>query len=137
MRVLASFGNHHDASYDGRFPDLTGFTPAAVLLTRVVSRPASDRVTFDLGTKAVASDPPAGQRVTLLGVPDARPVGHNEEHYIVETSEAERFSPGDVAYAVPYHVCPTVALHRFAHTVEGGRVTGRWEVVARDRQLQF
>jgi D-threonine aldolase len=127
----------HDAGYGGRFPDLTGFVPAAVLLTRVVSRPTADRVTFDLGTKAVASDPPAGQRLTLLGLPEARPVAHNEEHYVVETPEAERYSAGDVAYAIPTHVCPTVALHRFAQVVEGGRVVGRWEVVARDRQLRF
>jgi D-serine deaminase-like pyridoxal phosphate-dependent protein len=127
----------HDAGYGGRFPDLTGLTPAAVLLTRVVSRPTPTRVTFDLGTKAVASDPPAGQRVTLLGVPDAKAVAHNEEHLVVETPAADRFAPGDVAYAVPTHICPTVALHRSAVVVEGGRVTGRWEVVGRDRQLRF
>src|SRR5262249_56102914 len=100
-----------EAGYGGRFPDLTGFPPAAALLTRVVSRPTSDRVTFDLGTKAVASDPPAGQRVALLGVPEARAVAHNEEHLVVETPEAERFSPGDVVYAIPTHTSPPLPLH--------------------------
>src|SRR5262249_12495375 len=56
----------HDQGYSARFPDIPGFTPAALLLTRVISRPAATRVTLDLGTKAVASDPPAGKRLTLL-----------------------------------------------------------------------
>src|SRR5262249_42324065 len=37
----------HDWGYSQTFPDLK-FTPAAVMLTRVVSRPTSNRVTFDL-----------------------------------------------------------------------------------------
>jgi D-serine deaminase-like pyridoxal phosphate-dependent protein len=90
-------------------------------------------VTFDIGTKAVASDPPAGQRCQLLGVPDAVGVAHNEEHLVVETPAADRYRPGDGAYAVPAHVCPTVALYSHALTVEDGRVTGKWAVAARDR----
>ena len=49
----------HDHSYGRHFTEMD-FTPAALLLTRVISRPTSTRVTFDLGYKAVASDPPAG-----------------------------------------------------------------------------
>jgi D-serine deaminase-like pyridoxal phosphate-dependent protein len=125
----------HDFGYGTRFPDVSGFTPAAVVLTRVVSKPAGSRLTFDVGTKAVASDPPAGQRCQLLNVPGAVGVGHNEEHLIVETPAADRFAPGDVAYAVPAHVCPTVALYRSALTVEDGRVTGEWVIAARDRKV--
>ncbi len=125
----------HDHGYGTKFPDLSGVTPAAVLLTRVVSRPTKDRVTFDLGTKAVASDPPAGKRIALLDFPDHTPVGHNEEHYIIETPEAENYKPGDVVYALPAHICPTVALHKEALIAEKGKVVGRWEIVARDRKL--
>ncbi len=50
----------NDASYSERYPDLA-FTPAALLLTRVVSRPGRGRLCLDLGHKAVAADP-AGQR---------------------------------------------------------------------------
>jgi D-serine deaminase-like pyridoxal phosphate-dependent protein len=63
------------------------------------------------------------------------PVGHNEEHYIVETPHADRYAIGDVAYAIPSHVCPTVALHREALTAEQGRITGSWLIAARDRKL--
>jgi D-serine deaminase-like pyridoxal phosphate-dependent protein len=123
----------HDHGYGSRFPDVFGFTPAALLLTRVVSRPTPTRVTFDLGHKAVAGDPPLAERVALLGVPDCKPVAHNEEHLTVETPAAGRFRPGDEVLAVPGHVCPTVALHRQALVVEGGAVTGAWEVASRDR----
>jgi D-serine deaminase-like pyridoxal phosphate-dependent protein len=125
----------HDAGYATRFADLAGFTPAALLLTRVISRPTPTRVTFDLGYKAVASDPPAGRRCRLLDVHDYEAVLQNEEHFVVETPHAERFGPGDEALAIPTHVCPTVALHRQAYVVEGGRVTGTWDVVGRDRVL--
>ena len=127
----------HDHGYSHHFPDLTGFVPAALVLTRVISRPLPDRLTLDLGTKAVASDPPAGQRCVLLNVPEARPVIHNEEHFVVETPAAGRFAPGEEVYAVPTHICPTCALHRQAWVIEEGRVVDRWEIVARDRVLRI
>jgi D-serine deaminase-like pyridoxal phosphate-dependent protein len=123
----------HDVGYGTKFPDVSGFTPAAVVFTRVVSRPTPTRVTLDLGTKAIASDPPAGQRCQVLGVPDAVGVAHNEEHLVIETPAAERFHPGDGLYAIPAHVCPTVALYPRALTVEDGTVTGSWVIAARDR----
>ncbi len=125
----------HDAGYGAKYADLADITPAAVLVTRVVSRPTATRVTLDLGTKAVASDPPAGKRVTLLDFPAYEAVGHNEEHLIVETPEAGRFKPGDVVFALPSHICPTVALHRDALVAEGGKIVGAWSIVARDRVL--
>jgi D-serine deaminase-like pyridoxal phosphate-dependent protein len=127
----------HDHGYGTRFADLTGFEPAALLLTRVMSRPTADRITLDLGYKAVASDPPAGKRCVLLNVPDYEPVLQNEEHLVVTTAHAGRFQPGDEVYAVPTHICPTCAMHRQAYVVEGGRVTECWDIVARDRVLSI
>ena len=124
----------HDWGYSQTFPDLK-FTPAAVMLTRVVSRPTSNRVTFDLGYKAVASDPPAGNRLMFPDLPDAQAVLQNEEHLVIETEQAGRFQPGDELFAIPRHICPTCALHKEAYVVEGGRVTGTWQIAARDRVL--
>jgi D-serine deaminase-like pyridoxal phosphate-dependent protein len=124
----------HDHGYGSKFTDMS-FSPAAVLLSRVISRPTPTRITTDLGYKAVASDPPAGQRLVLLNVPDSKVVLQNEEHLVIETPAAERFAPGDVIYAIPTHICPTCAMHRFAYVVENGTVTDRWEIVARDRVL--
>jgi len=123
----------HDCGYGSLFRDITGFTPAAVVFTRCVSRPTANRVTFDVGTKAIAADPPAGERCLLAGLPDARIVAHNEEHLVVETESAEQFRPGDHTFAIPAHICPTVALYPRALTVEDGQVTGTWSVAARDR----
>jgi D-serine deaminase-like pyridoxal phosphate-dependent protein len=124
----------HDAGYS-RFSDLAMFTPAALLFSRVISKPTPRRLTLDLGYKALASDPPAGKRCTLLSVTDYEPVLQNEEHFVIETHAADRFQPGDEIYAVPTHVCPTCAVHRQAYVIEDHRVSGTWEIAARDRIL--
>ncbi len=111
----------HDAGYGPKYADLAGITPAAVLVTRVVSRPTANRVTLDLGSKAVAADPILEKRVTLLDFPEYKTVGHNEEHLIVETAGAGAYKPGDVVFALPGHICPTVALHK------GSTGRRRWE----------
>jgi D-serine deaminase-like pyridoxal phosphate-dependent protein len=72
----------HDASYATKFPDLP-FTPAALLITRVISRPRPGRITLDVGHKAVAADP-VGARLVLLDVPGATLGGQSEEHLVVE-----------------------------------------------------
>jgi D-serine deaminase-like pyridoxal phosphate-dependent protein len=122
----------HDTGYGGNFPDLP-FVPAAKLLTRVISRPAPDRITLDLGHKAVAADPPAGRRVFFPDLPDAKAVLHNEEHLVLETPLAARYQPGDALLAIPTHICPTCALHKEVYAVEGDEVVGTWKVASRDR----
>lgn len=125
----------HDAGYGERFPDLTGFTPAAMVFTRVVARPTENRITFDLGTKAVASDPPMGQRVVFPDLPDAVQVLQNEEHLVVEFSAADRWKPGDWTLGIPRHICPTSALHQAVSVVVNGDVIDHWPVTARDRRI--
>ena len=124
----------NDAGYSEAFPDLV-FKPAIAVLTRVISRPAADRITLDLGYKAVASDPPAGRRVILPDLPDAEQVLQNEEHLVVCTPRAGEFQPGDELYAIPRHICPSVALHKQVYVVAEGKLVDRWDVVARDRRL--
>jgi D-serine deaminase-like pyridoxal phosphate-dependent protein len=124
----------HDIGYGRMFPDLD-FKPAALLLTRVISRPTQDRLTLDLGYKAVASDPPADRRVVIPDLPDAQLVLQNEEHLVVESSLAEKYEPGDELLAIPRHVCPTSALHKRAYVVHIGKLVDCWDVAARDRVL--
>ena len=124
----------HDHGYAQEFPDMC-FRAAALILTRVVSRPASNRVTFDLGYKACASDPPAGSRLHFPRLPDAREVLQNEEHLVIESAQAARYRPGNIEMAIPTHICPTSALHSHVWVASGGRVRERWEVTARDRAL--
>jgi D-serine deaminase-like pyridoxal phosphate-dependent protein len=124
----------NDAGYSEIFPDLA-FKPATAILTRVISRPTADRITLDLGYKAVASDPPAGKRLILPDLPDAEQVLQNEEHLVVRTERAGDFQPGDELLAIPRHICPSVALHKQVYVVSQGKLAGRWDVVARDRWL--
>jgi D-serine deaminase-like pyridoxal phosphate-dependent protein len=124
----------HDAGYGEMFPDLC-FEPAALVLTRVISRPTPQRVTLDLGYKAIASDPPAGNRLTIPDLPDAKAVLQNEEHLVIETERAGPIRIGDEFLAIPRHVCPTTALHKQVYVIRNQSVVGTWNVVARDRQL--
>jgi len=122
-----------DFGYGDKFPEL-GFLPAALLLTRVISKPEGNRLCLDLGHKAVAAENPH-PRVRLLESPDAVAVMHSEEHLVIETPDAPRFAIGQCLYGIPRHVCPTVALHSEAWIVEGGRAMERWPVVGRARRL--
>jgi D-serine deaminase-like pyridoxal phosphate-dependent protein len=123
----------HDAGYASKFPDLP-FEPAALMFTRVVSKPRSGRICLDLGHKAIAADP-VGPRLTLLGLADATLGGQSEEHLVVDAPGLESLSPGSPLLAIPTHICPTCALHSWAYVMEGGEVVDRWEVRARDRVL--
>lgn len=124
----------NDWNYYSWFPDIP-MLPAAVLLSRVISKPVAGRLTLDLGYKAVSPDSPPAERVALLNIPDATFVRQNEEHLVVDTPAADRFAPGDLVYAWPAHVCPSVALHRELLVIENHRPTGAWPVAARDRFL--
>ena len=122
-----------DYNYGRDYADISGIAHAAVLFSRVISRCGANRLTLDLGYKAVASDPPAGRRCHILNIPDAQEVGHSEEHLVIETSQADQFQLGDPVYALPSHICPTVALHSHLQVVEHGEIVDSWLVTARDR----
>jgi 3-hydroxy-D-aspartate aldolase len=122
-----------DFGYSTILPDLD-FAPAVTLLTRVISRPEENRLCLDLGHKAVASENPH-PRVKLFGLEEATAVGHSEEHLVLETDRAADFPVGTALYGVPWHVCPTVALHNEAVVVRNGRAAERWQIVARARVL--
>ncbi len=122
-----------DAGYGAAYPDLE-FLVAAVVVSRVVSKPGGTLVCLDLGTKAVASEMPQ-PRASLLGVGEYRVAAHNEEHLVIDVPDPGRFGIGDVVYAVPVHICPTVARYETAAVVERGRRTGEWPIAARNRRI--
>ena len=122
-----------DAGYARKLPDLD-FLPAAVLLTRVVSKPTSTRLCLDLGHKAVASEMPH-PRVMFLNLADATPVVHSEEHLVIESPHADKSAVGACIYGIPWHICPTVALHSEVVVARNARAEERWKVTARDRAL--
>ncbi len=122
-----------DASYATKLPDLD-FANAAVLLTRVVSKPGGNRLCLDLGHKAVASEMPH-PRVVFPDLPDAQFISHSEEHLVLESAGAMRLGIGAELLGVPWHVCPTLALHAEAVLIEHGKITGFSRIDARARKL--
>jgi D-threonine aldolase len=120
-----------DFGYARQFPDLD-FLFAALVLTRVVSKPQPHRLCLDLGHKAIASENPH-PRVQFIDLPGADAVMHSEEHLVIETDQAENFSVGAVLYGIPRHVCPTSALYSEAVTVRHNRAQDRWRIKGRDR----
>lgn len=108
---------------------------AALVITRVISKPTADTITVDLGHKNIASENPLANRVTFLNAPDAQPTGQSEEHLVLKVDHPEKYNIGDVLYGVPYHICPTVALHDRATVIENHLATGTWITLARNRTI--
>lgn len=123
----------HDHGYKSKFPDLD-FTPGAALLTRVISRPSEKLFTIDLGYKAISTDQ-KGAPGAIVGLPQAEPVSHSEEHWVFRVENGDVPQIGDVLYVLPTHICSTTALYPYAYAAKDGRVSGRWEVTARDRKI--
>ena len=124
-----------DAGYAKKCP-AQPFVPAALVLTRVVSKPGENRLCLDLGHKAIASEMPH-PRVIFPQLPDAVALTHSEEHLVLETARASEFPIGTALYGIPWHICPTVALHAQALVVENGRVQTAWPITARSRVLDL
>ena len=111
-----------------------GFIHAAVLLTRVVSKPTEDLICIDLGSKSVASEM-TQPRVRFLDEPELEIISQSEEHMVLKVTGTKRYQIGDVLYAIPKHICPTVALHAEVVVIENGQMTTTWPVVARARRI--
>ena len=119
-----------DSGYGNSYKDLD-FLNAAVLLTRITSKPQPDLLCFDLGHKSVASEMSL-PRVEIMGLEGSEQISQSEEHLVVRCSEVDKYNVGDTFYAIPLHICPTVSKYPEALTVADGVVTGAWKVAARD-----
>jgi D-serine deaminase-like pyridoxal phosphate-dependent protein len=113
------------------------FLFAALVITRVISKPTDETITVDLGHKSIASENPLSNRVTFLNAPNLQPVGHSEEHLVLNAGKGNNFKVGDVLYGIPYHICPTVALHDRVQVIEDGKATGTWTTLARNRVINI
>jgi D-serine deaminase-like pyridoxal phosphate-dependent protein len=122
-----------DYGYSSSFSDMS-FLHAAVLITRIISKPGKDLLCLDLGHKAVASEMPQ-PRVKLLELEKYSIAGHNEEHMVIRTASADKYNTGDLLYALPWHICPTVDRYDTVNVVSDHKVTGQWDVEARKRKI--
>lgn len=120
-----------DTGYGCNFPDLP-FEVAALLMARVVSLPDDNKICIDLGYKAIASE----MKVPVSSfpqIPDAVIDTHSEEHMVISTSDAQKWKIGDLIFAIPYHICPSMALHDKVMAIEEGTYQAFWPIPARDR----
>lgn len=122
-----------DFGYGDRHPDLP-FLPAAVLLTRVISKPGTNRITLDLGHKSVAPENPH-PRVRFEELPEANALMQSEEHLVLETDQVKDVAIGQAFHGIPRHVCPSVSMHGEAVIIENGVATQRWPILARNRKI--
>lgn len=120
-----------DQHYQHLYPELP-FKNAAVVVTRVISKPEPNRVCLDLGYKAISSESPAAERVDFPQHPDASVISQSEEHLLVEVKSAE-LQNGNTVYGLPYHIGRTCNLYEGCAVVEGGRITDNWPHTARKR----
>ena len=122
-----------DWGYKHMVPDQP-FEFAALVITRIISIMDHETVCTDLGHKSVAAENPL-PRVHLLNALDAIPIGQSEEHLVLKMTDTSKWKVGDVLYAVPVHICPTVALYDWAVIVENNEVIDNWKVIARTRKI--
>jgi D-serine deaminase-like pyridoxal phosphate-dependent protein len=127
-----------DWGYEVKLPEQS-FEHAALLLSRVISKPKPGIITIDLGHKAVAAENPIEKRFKILNLEDYKILSQSEEHGVVEVAldQWETIELGKVCYALPYHICPTVALHDYATVIENNKPIGEWKIAARSRRIRF
>jgi D-serine deaminase-like pyridoxal phosphate-dependent protein len=120
---------------------------ALTVLARVVSKPASDRIVLDSGSKTLTNDlargfapaPGYGAVLESLTGPQAPHDGLvverlSEEHATVRvTGGSSPLTPGDLVRIVPNHSCVVSNLVDAAWLVEGADVADRLEISARGR----
>jgi D-serine deaminase-like pyridoxal phosphate-dependent protein len=125
---------YNDLRSLSQLPHDWAYRPAAVVLSRVVSRPRTNFVTCDAGHKTISAD---------AGVPNCRAIGRedltpgepSEEHLRFEVPEGSSVPAiGDFLCLVPKHVCPTVNNFDHALIVEQGKIARLERVSARGRE---
>lgn len=122
-----------DARYGELFPHMN-FQHAAILFTRIISKPAPNIICFDIGHKSIAPEM-SFPRVQFLNLPNSEQIGQSEEHLVVKVTDDSSYEVGQGFYAVPMHVCPTVAKYETLQVVKDGSVIDQWQVAARNQKI--
>jgi len=110
------------------------FLIAAVLITRIISKPGADLLCLDLGHKSIAPEMEF-PRVKIFGLENCEQIGQSEEHLVVRCEDSDAHEVGELFYAIPMHICPTVAKYESVSTVENNVITGTWKVAARNQKI--
>lgn len=112
------------------------FSFAAVLLTRVISIVDQKHLCLDLGYKSVACESPQ-PRVEFFDQRVGEIKMQSEEHLVVEVRDSADFHIGDELYAIPRHICPTVACYDDLQVIEKENARQVWKVLARTKKINY
>jgi D-serine deaminase-like pyridoxal phosphate-dependent protein len=123
-----------DWGYSEKLTEQT-FEYAALLVTRVISKPTQGIITVDLGHKAVASENPIDKRVKFLNLEQYELISQSEEHGVIKIKNWDTIHVGDVLYGVPYHICPTINLYDDVSVISNRRKIDEWQILARKRKI--
>ena len=113
------------------------FKFAALVVTRIISKPTEGIITVDMGHKSVAPENPIDKRIKFLNLDRYELLSQSEEHGVIKVWDWHEHQIGDVLYGVPYHVCPTINLHDEVSVIDGGQKVDTWEIAARRRKNQI
>jgi D-serine deaminase-like pyridoxal phosphate-dependent protein len=122
----------NDANLVKQSPDVEPSDCALSVVTTVISKPSSDRIVVDAGSKAISLDidvPPFEPHLEGVQYYNA-----SEEHGWIDISDCpEEIAVGDrLSFVVP-HVCTTVNLHDTLVGVRDGRIAEVWSIQGRGK----
>lgn len=104
---------------------------ALTVLSTVISKPTTDRVVVDAGSKSISMD------VDRMPIPKHRDdlsyTRASEEHGWIDAGDASDITVGDHVEFIAPHVCTTINLHDTLIGVRDGEVREIWEVQARGK----
>jgi D-serine deaminase-like pyridoxal phosphate-dependent protein len=123
-----------DWGYGDKFAE-QNFEFAALVMSRIISKPKRGILTTDMGHKAISSENPIDKRIRFLNHEDLKLVSQSEEHGVIETENWDKYKVGDILLGVPYHVCPTVNLYDEAQIIENNKWTNTWKIEGRKRKI--
>ena len=128
---------YHDWGHALHNENVTLDDCAMRVVCTVVSRPKPDIATIDGGSKTFTNDGfrgGQGEVNHLVEYPDARTIGQNEEHGIIDVSACERKPElGERVTVIPHHACNTTNLHDEIVGVRQGKVEAVWPIAARGK----
>ncbi len=76
-------------------------------------------------------------RVEFLNLESCDQISQSEEHLVLNCPNQEKLRIGSVLFALPVHICPTVAKFDKVHIVVDNEFTGSWPVSARDHDIEI
>lgn len=121
-----------DKGYNEMLPE-QDFACAALVATRIISLPNDTTICTDLGHKSIAAEMPLANRAIFLNAPELIIISHSEEHMTLQCVPGHTYKIGDVLYALPHHICPTVALYDKMAVVTRNIITVFWDITARKK----